>query len=275
MCMIFFHHVLTKFCTSRKGKIIPGYEIAIQLSWKGEARDGSGTPLALVTGTVELPYVADENADEEPELKVSVKEDSPAAQRMREAFRAKGRPMVQSKIAQFVKEMAVGGPAKDELEKRATAAKAAPEKTGTKPSAGTESIKIQAPAPKPKVKEGFKTITVTEKFYCRPRDLYEILLDENRWKGFTQSAAKISKEVGGSFSIFDGAVTGINLQLQENKLIMQKWRFSNWADGQYSNVRSYNIFQVLLVAYFILHVSSMRYYVDFERCFADIRVCLL
>jgi activator of HSP90 ATPase len=254
MCMIFFHHVLTKFCTSRKGKIIPGYEIAIQLSWKGEARDGSGTPLALVTGTVELPYVADENADEEPELNVSVKEDSPAAQRMREAFRAKGRPMVQSKIAQFVKEMAVGGPAKDELEKRATAAKAAPEKTGTKPSAGTESIKIQAPAPKPKVKEGFKTITVTEKFYCRPRDLYEILLDENRWKGFTQSAAKISKEVGGSFSIFDGAVTGINLQLQENKLIMQKWRFSNWADGQYSNVRSYNIFQVLvIVSYCMFH----------------------
>jgi activator of HSP90 ATPase len=63
-----------------------------------------------------------------------------------------------------------------------------------------------------------------------------VLLDEKRWRAFTQSAAKISTEEGGTFSIFDGAVTGINMQLQEDKLIVQRWRFSSWADGQYSNV---------------------------------------
>jgi activator of HSP90 ATPase len=26
------------------------------------------------------------------------------------------------------------------------------------------------------------------------------------------------------------------MQLQEDKLIVQRWRFSSWADGQYSNV---------------------------------------
>ncbi|KAD4888735.1 hypothetical protein E3N88_20808 [Mikania micrantha] len=58
-----------------------------------------------------------------------------------------------------------------------------------------------------------------------------------RWKGFTQSNAKISKEIGGDISIFDGSVTGTNMELQEGKLIVQKWRFGDWPDGLYSTVR--------------------------------------
>ena len=62
-------------------------------------------------------------------------------------------------------------------------------------------------------------------------------MDENRWKGFTQSNAKISKDVGGEFSIFDGSVTGTNVELKEGKLIVQKWRFGNWPDGIFSTVK--------------------------------------
>ena len=56
-------------------------------------------------------------------------------------------------------------------------------------------------------------------------------MDENRWKGFTQSNARISKEVGGEFNIFDGSVTETNLELQDAKLIVQRWRFGSWNDG--------------------------------------------
>ncbi|CBI30001.3 unnamed protein product, partial [Vitis vinifera] len=86
-------------------------------------------------------------------------------------------------------------------------------------------------------KKGFKTITLTEKFSCRAKDMFEIMMDENRWKGFTQSNAKISKEVGGEISIFDGSVTGVNMELVEGKLIVQKWRFGSWPDGVNSTVR--------------------------------------
>ncbi|KAM7500271.1 hypothetical protein LguiA_024685 [Lonicera macranthoides] len=88
-----------------------------------------------------------------------------------------------------------------------------------------------------KRKEGFKTIKLREKFSCRAKDLYEILMDEKRWKGFTQSNARISKEVGGEFSIFDGSIMGTNVELQEGKLIVQKWRFGSWPDGIQSTVR--------------------------------------
>nr|KYP38100.1 Activator of 90 kDa heat shock protein ATPase isogeny 2 [Cajanus cajan] len=86
-------------------------------------------------------------------------------------------------------------------------------------------------------KKGCKVISLTERFRCRARDLFEIMMDENMWKGFTQSNARISREVGGEFSIFDGSVIGRNLELQEGKLIVQRWRFGSWPHGMQSTVR--------------------------------------
>ncbi|XP_078428996.1 uncharacterized protein LOC144701143 isoform X1 [Wolffia australiana] len=87
-----------------------------------------------------------------------------------------------------------------------------------------------------KDKDGFMTITMTEKFYCRARSIFEILMDENRWKGFTQSNAKISREIGGVFSLFDGSIKGVNADLKEEKSILQKWRFASWPDGVHSTL---------------------------------------
>jgi hypothetical protein len=51
----------------------------------------------------------------------------------------------------------------------------------------------QTPPPPPPLiaKEDFKTIRLMEKFHYRARDIFDILMDKNRWKGFTQSNAKI------------------------------------------------------------------------------------
>lgn len=140
---------------------------------------------------------------------------------MKEAFIAKGKPFVLEQIRVYVNAMARGGPAKEELEVK-------------KPNGGAK--KAVVVKEEVKRKEGFKTIKLREKFSCRAKDLYEILMDEKRWKGFTQSNARISKEVGGEFSIFDGSVTGTNVELQEGKLIVQKWRFGSWPDGIQSMV---------------------------------------
>jgi hypothetical protein len=143
--------------------------------------------------------------------------------------------------------MSKGGPAKDELDSKKIPTKPAAATGGTAVASAPAVKEAAAPAPAPvskekkakgKEKEGFKTIEMKEKFNCRSKDIYEILMDENRWKGFTQSNARISKEVGGQFSLFDGSITGVNEELQEGKLIVQKWRFGSWADGVYSTVSS-------------------------------------
>ncbi|MED6182359.1 hypothetical protein PIB30_027727 [Stylosanthes scabra] len=232
----------------RKGKIIPGYEISLTLSWQGEAKDSDGKSLLKVDGTVEIPYISDENAGEDPELRVTVKDEGPIGRTLKDAMLSKGKPLILDKVRVWVQTMAKGGPVKDELDtKKPTppqqqnhAAAAAAASPAVAPSSASTAAKKEGSTEKEakkKRKEGFKSISMTERFNCRARDLYEILLDENRWKGFTQSNAKISKEVGGEFSIFDGSVTGINVELQEAKLIVQKWRFGSWPDGVHSLVK--------------------------------------
>lgn len=219
----------------RKGKIIPGYELKLRLKWAGEAKDGDGKVLSRVDGTVEFPYIADENADDEPEVKVAVLDETSLGQRFKDAFLAKGKSVVLAKVLIYVQEMSAGGPAKDELEGKALMKAAAGKGEKALPDI-IPAKTVPKPAPKKKEKEGFRTITLVEKFHCRPRDLYATLLDENRWRGFTQSKAAISKEVGGPFSLFDGSITGNNVELQEDRLIKQTWRFGSWPDGLNSNV---------------------------------------
>ena len=59
----------------------------------GEVRDGEAAESA--SGSFQLPYVADENADEDPELKVSTSTDSAAARRLKEAFLGPGKQVRQ------------------------------------------------------------------------------------------------------------------------------------------------------------------------------------
>ncbi|KAJ0263866.1 hypothetical protein HA466_0023160 [Hirschfeldia incana] len=224
----------------RKGKIIPGYELNVSLSWEGEAKDSEGKTILKAEGAVDMPYISDENADEDPEIRVSVKDEGAIGKTLKEAMVKKGKGVVQEKVRAYVEAMAKGGPCRDELESKKAAPKssaaAAVEKT-VLPAVVAESKVVKEKKVKAKTKEGFKTITMTEKFSCRAKDLYEILMDENRWKGFTQSNAKISKEVNGAISVFDGSVTGMNVELEEGKLIVQKWRFGSWPDGLDSTVK--------------------------------------
>ncbi|KAG6490328.1 hypothetical protein ZIOFF_051617 [Zingiber officinale] len=156
-------------------------------------------------------------------------DDGPIGRRIKDAFLANGKPEVLEKLRIFAEAVAKGVSAKDELD-----AKKPPSATVPLPAAGgrapaaspVNNAAAAAAAPlkakkkkKKKNKEGFKNISLTEKFYCRARDIYEIQMDENRWKIFSRSNARISKE--------------------EYKLIIQKWRFGSWpeSDGIYSTVK--------------------------------------
>merc|ERR1712137_120983 len=61
-------------------------------------------------------------------------------------------------------------------------------------------------------------------------------MDDQKLSFFTQSPAKMDKKIGGEFSIFGGQITGKNLNLVENKEIIQDWRFQSWPNGHYSKV---------------------------------------
>ncbi len=63
------------------------------------------------------------------------------------------------------------------------------------------------------------------------RDLYDLYMDEKKHSMATAAPAKISQKEGGRYSAHDGYITGKNLQLVKDKLIVQTWRAQDWADS--------------------------------------------
>lgn len=213
-------------------------------------KDLEGKVMASTTGSVTLPYVSEENHDEDPEIRVGVSSESPPAQRLHQAMLAEGRPLVKKKIATFVTELRAGGPAREELQSKGGGVKASDgkakasgaeaaqkEKLEAEKAAAAAKLKAAKDAKAKEEKKGFKTISMTQRFRCRASDLYDVLMDDRRWMAFTHSKTQISRDVGGSFTLFDGAVSGTNEKLEANSMIVQKWRFNTWPDNVYSMVR--------------------------------------
>jgi activator of HSP90 ATPase len=77
--------------------------------------------------------------------------------------------------------------------------------------------------------------TITQKVVFKntsPAKLYSMYLDSKQHAAITGGvAAKISAKEGAKFSAHDEYITGKNLQLVKDKLIVQSWRGSDWNKG--------------------------------------------
>jgi activator of HSP90 ATPase len=58
--------------------------------------------------------------------------------------------------------------------------------------------------------------------------LYELYMDAKLHSMIIDGPVEISEKVGSSFNAFRGYITGKNLQLVKNQLIVQSWRGSDW-----------------------------------------------
>ena len=81
-----------------------------------------------------------------------------------------------------------------------------------------------------------KTIDQSVTFKASAHDVYELLIDSAKHSEFTGAPAKVSREVGGEFSAYGGALKGKNLELVPDKKIVQSWRADgdNWPEGHSS-----------------------------------------
>jgi activator of HSP90 ATPase len=61
-----------------------------------------------------------------------------------------------------------------------------------------------------------------------PKALYDLYMDAKKHSLVTAAPAKISAKVGAKFSAHGSYITGKNLQLIKDKLIVQSWRGSDW-----------------------------------------------
>ena len=75
-------------------------------------------------------------------------------------------------------------------------------------------------------------------FHAGRHEVYEALMDSAKHAQFTGAEASISREVGGSFTAYDGMLSGTNVELIPDQKIVQSWRAADehWPDGHYSQV---------------------------------------
>ncbi len=60
------------------------------------------------------------------------------------------------------------------------------------------------------------------------KDLYNLYLNAKKHSEATGATARISAKEGSTFSIYDGYITGKNLRLVKDELIVQTWRAQDW-----------------------------------------------
>ncbi len=70
-----------------------------------------------------------------------------------------------------------------------------------------------------------------------PQRIYDALLDSKQFSTFTGMPAEISRDSGGTLSMFKGLIVGRNVELVPGQRIVQAWRPANWEPGVYSLVK--------------------------------------
>jgi activator of HSP90 ATPase len=71
-----------------------------------------------------------------------------------------------------------------------------------------------------------KTIHSVGTFPASPKLLFDIFMTSRLHAAATGAPGTISPKVGGSFSLFGGALKGKTIHLVKNKLVVQTWRSS-------------------------------------------------
>ena len=74
-------------------------------------------------------------------------------------------------------------------------------------------------------------IRVSATLPATPERIYQAWLDSETHSAFTGSAAQIESRIGGKFSAWDGYISGVTMELQPNRRILQSWRTTEFPKG--------------------------------------------
>jgi len=233
---------------TRKQKTIVFYELDASLKWEGTwlATGKSGK------GTIRMPYISEENNEEEFEIQVSVEDETNSNDlyKLKEELRKEITPLLKKSVPTMLQQLREVAAEKTKLPQKqqpvtakileqipvnsttTTTTSAAP----ALPSSDTTSISKASSASTPSSGKRTCTITMKEKFLCTPRDLFDCLVVPARVKAYAGGDANISGEKGSKFSLFGGSVSGEILDVNAPTKLVQKWRFSSWPSEYFSTV---------------------------------------
>jgi len=77
-----------------------------------------------------------------------------------------------------------------------------------------------------------KATTIKQKTLipATPDEVYDAFMEAKKHSAFTGSKATSDPKVGGEFTVWDGYISGRNLELVKGKRIVQEWSTTDWPD---------------------------------------------
>jgi uncharacterized protein YndB with AHSA1/START domain len=76
-----------------------------------------------------------------------------------------------------------------------------------------------------------RRFTVSTELPVPPPAVFDAWLDSDQHGAMTQSVATASRGIAGAFTAHDGYISGINLEIEDNKRILQTWRTSEFGES--------------------------------------------
>ncbi|EAQ85268.1 hypothetical protein CHGG_09282 [Chaetomium globosum CBS 148.51] len=218
----------------RKGKVITIFDVKLTLEYTGSTAEDDD-----VSGTITVPEVSHELAEDEFVFDIDIYSESKEKQPVKDLVRSKLVPQLRS---EFVKLSAalIAEHGKD--------IQHAP---GSNPSSGFSTPKLhpQPAAAKPAATTSSQStsgavvnttkVTDNEEFRTTAEELYKTFTDPERIAAFTRAPPKVFEgaKKGGKFELFGGNVSGEFLELEEPNKIVQSWRLDQWPAGHYSTLQ--------------------------------------
>ncbi|EFC49807.1 Aha1 domain-containing protein [Naegleria gruberi] len=243
---------------NRKRKLISIFELDVEIGWSGyillgEASDLSDTDsekCIVAKGKIKIPYLSQE-IDQGESFEINVDLDTSCKKNehkvIKETLRTKGLETIKTIVNKFLLTLRDGANIREkyqlweqqeqEIVKKVNSSNNLSESGSTSNRNVTESIVGIGGA---HVKEDQKKkveIHITERFVGAPLPkIFEMLTEPNIISHYTQSRAESDKRAGGKFSLFGGKVRGEFIEFIPNEKIVQKWRFEDWPENDYSTV---------------------------------------
>lgn len=67
-------------------------------------------------------------------------------------------------------------------------------------------------------------------------ELFDILMNSRKRSQIINADVQIGRQEGEPFTVFDGMVTGKNLKIVPNELVVQTWRGNVWEEGDLDSI---------------------------------------
>ncbi|KAM9983875.1 hypothetical protein ACTFIY_000612 [Dictyostelium cf. discoideum] len=213
----------------------------------GKPAEPITTQKKTISGEFTVPYISDENGDEAPTVRYTINttadndETKQSINMVQSLLKSHGVPFVQSQCQEFIKLLKKEFVSKKQAEQSqqqpantTTTTTTTTATTNTVPKV-TSSTVIFNSTPTTK-KPTTKTLKLKEEFQCSPMDAYDVFVNINKLRAFTQSDCTFENEEGGKFSLYGGSIQGVNKTLSPGSKIVQTWRLDNWSKGVESQV---------------------------------------